>query len=304
MGRIIGCTRAAVGKTIEALRKQGFVIEARTRSGYQLISEPQELLPARVEARLPETSLGIPHTHFKEIDSTNLEARRRAENGLPHGACLSTDHQTAGRGRFNRRWVAPKGSGLLFSIFLKPSMVLSDVFSLTNLMAVSICVAVENLGVPDATIKWPNDIYLEGCKLAGILTEFTSCAESLEYVVVGVGLNVNLDRKTLDALNAPANSLLAATGRTWDRAILLAEIMRQASRLYQELTDGNKDEITRIYNGRFWLKGKLIEIKEAQDVLRGRALGVAADGALILELPDGKTTQVRNGDVTVLSINS
>jgi len=304
MGRMLGCTRAAVGKIIDTLRQQGFVINAKTKTGYQLISEPAELIPARVEARLTEGGLGAPHMHFRHIDSTNLEARRRAEEGLPHGACLSTDHQTAGRGRFNRRWVTPEAAGLLFSLFLRPSMHLSDVFSLTSMMAVAICVAIENLGGPRASIKWPNDIYLEGLKLAGILTEFTSCAESIEYVIVGVGLNTNLQKQELDKLDAPANSLLAATGRRWDRAILLAEILNQASILYYDLAHGNRTRITSMYNERFWLEGKTVEIQEGDLVLKGKALGIAPDGALNLELPDGVITQIRNGDVTVLSINT
>lgn len=304
MGRMLGCSRAAVGKIIDTLRQQGFVINAKTRTGYQLISEPAQLIPARVEARLKEGALGIPHMHFRQIDSTNLEARRRAEDGLPHGACLSTDHQTAGRGRFNRRWVTPEATGLLFSLFLRPSMHLSNVFSLTSMMAVAICAAIENLGGPRAAIKWPNDIYLEGLKLAGILTEFTSCAESIEYVIVGVGLNTNIRKRELDELNAPANSLLAATGRTWDRAILLAEILNQASKLYNDLAHGGRNQVTSMYNERFWLEGKTVEIKEGELVLRGKALGIAPDGALNLELPDGDITQIRNGDVTVLSINN
>lgn len=301
MGNRLGCTRAAVGKTVEALRGQGFVIEARTKTGYQLISEPPELLPVRVEARLAEGSLGLPFTLFEEIDSTNLEARRRAEQGLPHGACLCAEIQSAGRGRLQRRWTAPKGSSLLFSLFLKPQMGLSEVFTLTNLMAVAVCEAVEGLGGPRCDLKWPNDVYLDGKKLAGILTEFTSCADRLEYVTVGTGINVNMTGEDISAIGAPAISLLAATGRHWDRAVLLAEIMKQASSLYRGLCRGQKEDLTGRYNERFWLAGKAIRVKEGDEVITGRAEGVASDGALMLVTNSGDRCLIRNGDVTVLA---
>jgi BirA family biotin operon repressor/biotin-[acetyl-CoA-carboxylase] ligase len=301
MGERLGCTRAAVGKAVEALRAQGFVIEARTKTGYQLLSEPSELLPVRVEARLAEGGLGLPFILFHEIDSTNLEARRRAEQGLPHGACLCAEIQTAGRGRLQRRWTAPRGSSLLFSLFLKPQMGLSEVFTLTNLMAVAVCEAVEGLGGPRCDLKWPNDVYLEGKKLAGILTEFTSCADRLEYVAVGTGINVNMTREDLSAIDAPAHSLLAATGRHWDRALLLTEIMNRATFLYKALCAGQKEDLTCRYNQRFWLAGKEVRVKEGEEVLTGRADGVASDGALVLVTHSGKRCLIRNGDVTVLA---
>jgi BirA family biotin operon repressor/biotin-[acetyl-CoA-carboxylase] ligase len=302
MGALLGCSRAAVGKAVEGLRALGFVIEARSNAGYQLLSQPPAPLPPRLEALLPTGSLGLPLLHFAEIDSTNLEARRRAEAGAAHGACLVAEYQSAGRGRLDRRWSAPAGSCLLFSLLLRPRLGLSEVFSLTNLMAVALCRAVEELCGLHPAIKWPNDVFLDGRKLAGILTEFTCRAERLDHVVVGVGLNVNLSAEQLAQLPAPAASLLAASGQEWDRALLLAAILREASRLYTQLLAGGREELTAEYNRRCWLQGRRVEVRQGDQVLAGLVLGVASDGALILEPEPGQTILIRHGDVHVLSI--
>ena len=143
MGGLLGCSRAAVGKAVAALRDQGFVIEARSRAGYSLVSEPHGLNAARVEARLPLGCLGSPLVYLAETDSTNLEARRRAEAGAAHGVCITAEFQTAGRGRLDRAWSAPKGSSLMFSLLLRPKLTLDRVFVLNNIISLAICRAVE-----------------------------------------------------------------------------------------------------------------------------------------------------------------
>lgn len=302
MASLLGCSRAAVGKLIEGLRAAGFSIEARPHSGYVLAAEPADLLPARVEARLAPGCLGLPFIHLAEIDSTNLEARRRAEAGLAHGACLAADFQSAGRGRLDRRWQAPRASCLLFSLLLRPALALGEVFSLTNLAAVAVCRAVERMSDLKPQIKWPNDVYLDGRKLAGILTEFTCRAERLDHVVVGVGLNVNLTGAQLAKLPAPAASLRAASGRVWDRALAMAAILAQADALYRALLAGEREELTAAYNARSWLTGRRVQVRDGDKVRVGLARGVAHDGALLME-EKGRVVRISHGDVSVLGVD-
>jgi BirA family biotin operon repressor/biotin-[acetyl-CoA-carboxylase] ligase len=255
-----------------------------------------------VEARLAAGGLGLPFIHLAEIDSTNLEARRRAEAGLTHGACLAADFQSAGRGRLDRRWQAPRASCLLFSLLLRPALALSEVFSLTNLAAVAVCQAVEGMSDLRPLIKWPNDVYLDGRKLAGILTEFTCRAERLDHVVVGVGLNVNLTAAQLAKLPAPAASLRAASGQAWDRALLMAAILGQADALYRRLMAGGRAELTQAYNARSWLQDRRVQVRDAGEVRVGLARGVADDGALLLE-ENGRIVTIHHGDVSVLGVD-
>jgi BirA family biotin operon repressor/biotin-[acetyl-CoA-carboxylase] ligase len=302
MAERLGCSRATVGKLVDGLRAAGFDIETRPTTSYSLLSEPAGLLPARVEARLTSGSLGLPFIHLVEIDSTNLEARRRAEAGLGHGACLSVDYQSAGRGRMDRCWQAPRASCLLFSLLLRPAPAFSEVFSLTSLVGVAVCRAVEDMSELRPMIKWPNDVYLDGRKLAGILTEFTCRAERLDHVVVGVGLNVNLTAAQLAKLPAPAASLRTASGRTWDRALLLAAILDRADAFYRALLDGDGEGLTAAYNSRSWLQGRRVQVRDGQTVREGVARGVAVDGALLLH-ENGCTVAISHGDVSVLGVD-
>jgi BirA family biotin operon repressor/biotin-[acetyl-CoA-carboxylase] ligase len=301
MGGTLGCSRAAVGKAVAALRQEGFDIEARSNQGYTLTCEPKDLLAVRVEARLEPVSLGIPFLHFQELDSTNLEARRQAEAGAPHGACLAAEHQSAGRGRLDRRWLAPKSTCLLFSLILRPLLRLDQVFGLTSLAALAVCRAVEALSDLQPLIKWPNDVFLDGKKLAGILTEFTSRAENLEFVVVGVGLNVNLTAKQLAKLPAPAESLKAATGRPWDRAVLLAGILAEASQLYNRAKPEALPDMADEYATRSLLADRQVTVRDGDKVRSGVARGIDESGALLLEESPGQIRVIRHGDVSVLS---
>ena len=303
MGESLGCSRAAVGKAVSVLRQQGFDIQARSNQGYTLAAEPKEALATRVEARLEPGSLGIPFLHFQELDSTNLEARRQAEAGAPHGACLAAEHQSAGRGRLDRRWLAPKGTCLLFSLILRPRLRLDQVFGLTSLAALAVCRAVESLSNLQPLIKWPNDVFLNGKKLAGILTEFTSRAENLEFVVVGVGLNVNLTEGQLAKLPAPAASLKAATGQPWDRAVLLARILAQANQLYSQAAPEALPDMTEEYETRSLLANREITVRDGDKVRSGIARGIDQSGALLLEESPGQISVIRHGDVSVLSRN-
>ena len=303
IGDLLGCSRAAIGKAVASLREQGFVIEAKSRTGYVLASEPDLVLPARVEARLEPASLGRPVIHFAEIDSTNREARRRAEQGATHGSCLVAEFQSKGRGRLERTWTAPPGACLLFSMLLKPELSLEEVFSITNLTALACCRALEAVCGVTPLIKWPNDLFWEGRKLAGILTEFTSRAERVEYAVVGVGLNVNLDQGELDTLPGPgASSLQQASGKRQDRAVVLAAILNEFSKAYERFCAGDRDELTGEYQFRSMLLGRMVTVRDGKKEIKGLAKAVDAVGALILETEDGGTTVIRHGDVSVLKM--
>lgn len=299
MGAALGVSRAAVSKTIAGLREQGLVIDSRPRAGYQLLSEPEAPLAARVEARLDEGGLGAPPYYFPSIDSTNLEARRRAEAGAPHGACLTADFQEAGRGRLERRWQAPAGTCLLFSLILRPSLRVQQVFGLTLLASLALCQAIEALSDLKPMIKWPNDVYLGERKLAGVLTEFASRAEAVEHVVVGVGLNVNLSAAQLKGLGQPAASLQQATGRAWDRGVLLAEVLNQMTGLYRRFEQGQGEELRAAYESRFLLAGRRVQVIDGEAVTQGVAQGLNPDGSLALMTEEGRLLTIHHGDVSL-----
>ncbi|MCB2189396.1 MAG: biotin--[acetyl-CoA-carboxylase] ligase [Deltaproteobacteria bacterium] len=294
----LGVSRAAVGKAVTSLREQGLRVEARPRLGYQLQEEPPDPLPVRLEARLRPGSLGLPLYHYAELDSTNLEARRQAEAGAVHGACFVAESQTAGRGRLGRAWLAPPGSSLLFSLLLRPGWPLKRVFLLNNVISLAVCRAVENLTGLCPLVKWPNDVFLRGGKLAGVLTEFMGRSEMAEHVVVGVGLNVNQDEDYLASLESPAASLFSATGQLWDRGLVLAAVLAQATTLWLQLAEGREDRVLAEYQERSMILGREITVKDGDELRKGRVEGFTPEGNMLLVTERGTLT-ISHGDVTL-----
>ncbi len=270
------------------------------KGGHGFEMEKKSAFTTQVERNLKPGSLGLPLWHYKTIESTNLEGRRRAEAGAPHGACLVADYQSAGRGRLERSWQAPPCAGLLFSVILRPKLACNMVFGLTNLMALAICKTIERSCGLHPGIKWPNDVYLGNKKLVGILTEFTPLGNNVKFAVVGAGLNVNTSKEDLHRLPAPAESLKSATGRFWDRAELLSSILTDLDRLYARFTEPNPHILVHEYNQRSTTVGQRISVRDGKIVRTGRAQRVDEDGALVMLENSGKLAIIRHGDVSVL----
>jgi BirA family biotin operon repressor/biotin-[acetyl-CoA-carboxylase] ligase len=171
--------------------------------------------------------------YLSEVPSTNDEARRLADEGTPDGTVVAADHQTAGRGRQGRRWIAPPGSSLLFSILFRPMLQPQQAQRLTMICGLAVLDALlENVGVR-ADLKWPNDILFREQKLGGILAELHASGNRIDYVVVGIGLNVNLDPMHLPkGLLVPATSLSAILGRPVSQIPLLGAVLRAVDRRY------------------------------------------------------------------------
>jgi BirA family biotin operon repressor/biotin-[acetyl-CoA-carboxylase] ligase len=300
ISRELGQGPKLAARAIEELRRLGFVIESQSGKGYSLKSEPGQVLPVRMLARLEPGAMGLPYHYYPKLDSSNLKARQLALAGEAHGACVCTDYQTAGRGRLGRQWRAPAGACLLFSPIFRPDINIDMVFGITNITALATCLALEEICGVNPRIKWPNDLYLGGVKLAGILTEFTAKRDRVQFVIPGTGINVNLGPEELNLLPAPAASIMAATGRKWDRAEILAGIMSQLGRLYPMFMGCDAAKLASLYKARSMTIGNPITVRDGDKVISGLALGVAADGALILQKVSGDIVHITHGDVTVL----
>jgi BirA family biotin operon repressor/biotin-[acetyl-CoA-carboxylase] ligase len=198
-----------------------------------------DLSRQEILARLETSLLGRNLIYSLELPSTNDEARRLAEAGAPEGTVVVADHQTAGRGRQGRRWVAPPGSSLLFSIVFRPLLAPQRLQRLTMITGLAILDALsEQTGIRPA-LKWPNDIVLKGEKMGGILAELQLSGDRADHAIVGIGLNINLDPKDLpDRLLVPATSVSCVLGRPVSRATLLVAILHAIEIRYLALLDG------------------------------------------------------------------
>jgi len=263
-------------------------------------------LSAEAIARARETAcLGHPAIFFECVGSTNAVACRQAATGAAEGLLVVADEQTAGRGRMGRSWWAPKGASLLFSLLLRP------VISATRAGQVSMCLGLGTAeGIERVTglrpaLKWPNDLLLDGRKLGGMLAELGLAGDQVEYVVLGLGVNVNAVPPHLAATSI---SLSNALGRAVDRVELLAEILVRCEAWYGRILStaaeaggrklGVAEPIQVAWAARLDTLGRDVTVVTAGGQLRGKAVGVSPEGALLVEGEDGEITMIWSGDVT------
>jgi BirA family biotin operon repressor/biotin-[acetyl-CoA-carboxylase] ligase len=240
--------------------------------------------------------------YLPDCPSTNDIAREHAVGGEPEGLLVITDFQSAGRGRLDRSWRAPAGSSLLFSLLLRPT--LAPERALAAAMAVSLGVAEgirRECGLT-ARLKWPNDILIGAKKAGGILCELGLNEEKLDYVIVGVGLNVNFDPRSVEGIPPEATSILVERGRTQPRAALLRAILAETEPRYRAVCRGGS--VRAEWAHALETLGLSVRVTLATGNITGTAEAVEENGALILRLPDGARRTVLAGDVVHLAEES
>jgi len=299
-----GISRSAVWKHIVALRKAGYAIEAVSGKGYRLESLTGDPVAEEVLPLLDTTSFGRQFTWLKSIDSTNLRARALARDGASEGSVVVADSQTGGRGRMRRTWVSPPGANLYCSIVLRPpvpSLRMPEI-PLIAAAAIHSAIAAECPGL-DIFIKWPNDIIAGGRKLCGILCEMESEPDFTHFVVVGFGLNINLD-PIPEELQDIATSIAVETGHTSSRARMLAAVLNRFEQLYREWCD--RDDLAfllPLLEAHAWLKGRELKIEQFNRVLTGTEAGLSPQGHLLLRTADGSVMPVTSGEAHLLPVN-
>jgi BirA family biotin operon repressor/biotin-[acetyl-CoA-carboxylase] ligase len=254
------------------------------------------LTKARIESVLQTTRIGHPVRYWETIGSTMDEARRLAQDGAPEGTLVIADEQTAGRGRLQRTWWAPPGTSLLMTLVLRPNVQPRQAQRLTMICSLAVCDAIsESCGV-EAQVKWPNDVLIDGKKVCGVLTELGLLGERLEYALVGMGINVNVDFGAAPPLMAPATSLLMEVGRPVSRLDLLVGVLSGIERRYKALQAGGTCHEE--WAARLSTVGQEVCVTGDAERWCGLATGVDEDGALLIRLADGTVQRVLAGDVT------
>ena len=235
---------------------------------------------------------------FESIDSTNSCAKTLAETGTPEGTVVLADHQTSGKGRLGRAWISEPGCNLLFSIVLRPTLPKESSGLLAFFSAVFIARALEKISHHPVECKWPNDILINGKKCCGILLENSFTHDTLDFSVVGIGINVN--QPTFDGdLNERATSLFREYGTKIDRTKFVQTLLREADTLLPSLKKGETKNIMDQWNQRCTMFGKPVTVSHGDDVVSGTALGLNGAGGLIIDTPAGQSTFYA-GDVTIV----
>jgi BirA family transcriptional regulator, biotin operon repressor / biotin---[acetyl-CoA-carboxylase] ligase len=260
----------------------------------------EELNVDLIKSALSASLFGVNIVYHTALGSTNDLAKDLALQGAPDGTVVVTEEQTAGRGRRGRTWLAPSKTNLLFSILLRPALIPNRVFSLTMALALAAVEAVEEeTGLP-CMIKWPNDLYAGGRKLAGILTEFAGKDKHVDWVVLGLGVNVNwCPEEEKGVSRFAATSIFSETQEKVSRNGLLVQILKQFESHHERLLSGGGDDLYRKWNEYSLVLGKEVVIESEGKRTTGRAVRIDENGALILEDEKGRVHVITHGDVSL-----
>ncbi len=301
LSRELGVSRTAVWKRVNRLRALGYRIESAQSAGYRFVGAPDTPLAQEVQLDLATEVIGREVCYRPSIDSTNVLAVEMARNGAAEGTVIVADTQSRGRGRLGRSWVSPPGCNLYFSVVLRPSMVPAAIPQITLMTAVSLCGVLSEAAALPIRIKWPNDLWVGGRKVAGILTEMSSEMDRIRHVVVGIGVNVNVAGDGLpEDLQRTATSLTLETGTHWQRVSLFRGLLQALDRDYASFCQAGFAPFRSRFIERSMTLGRRIRVQMPEGETGGLALDITEQGALRIRRDDGSVVDVLSGDVTVL----
>jgi len=297
----LGISRAAIWARIEELRRLDYDIEAGPHFGYRLVSSPDALHADDLCARLGKTRvIGRDIQVFEQTTSTNDVMEKLARDGVSEGVVVFAESQTKGRGRLGRKWISPERKGLWFSVLLRPDLRPQEATQLTVASATALrrAIAAETGLKPE--IKWPNDILVGGKKVAGILTELSAELDRVRHIILGIGVDVNLDAGELPAeLRKLATSLKMESGEKISRAELAVAILQALDEDYARIGAGKFAAVADEWEAHCATIGKNVTVLIGDRKIRGRAESLDDDGALLVRTEHGHLERIIGGDVTL-----
>lgn len=300
----LGVSRTAVWKYMKQLKEEGYEIQAVQNKGYRLVEVPDVLGESEIKSRMDTRWVGQEVYFYEEIDSTNTQAKRLAEDGAVSGTLVVSDCQVKGKGRRGRVWESPKASAIYMTLMIRPQIRPERASMLTLVMGISVVQAIRNVLQLDTCIKWPNDVVLNKKKVVGILTEMNAQMDYIEYLVIGVGINANM-REFPPELQDKATSLQMELGHPVNRAELVAETMKCFERNY-EIFEKTQDlsGLLEAYQAVLANYNQPVRVLEPGNEYSGIARGINERGELLVERENGTVEEVYSGEVSVRGLYS
>lgn len=311
LSSLLGMSRTAIWKRMESIKEEGFNIEAVTKKGYRLIKgesgdgvhPPYGKLA--VQSEVTGSVIGQNLKFFQETDSTNQVLKKMATENAPEGTVVLSDMQSAGRGRRGKTWMSAPNSGVWMSVLLRPNLHPNSVQTLTLATSVAVMRALEPLEIEGMGIKWPNDILINGKKVCGILTELSAEAERVEWVILGIGLNVN--HSELDFPNdiaSLATSLRMNVNKNieFDRSVIAAKLIDEIEKVYHFFIEKGSSWVVEEWKKLNITLGKSIKIIGQQGSFGAEAFDITKEGKLIVKDDEGKVHEVISGEISLRQI--
>ena len=297
----LGISRAAIWARIEELRGLGYVIEASPHLGYKLVEVPDRLDADDLLSLVSGNRvIGRDIRVFEQTTSTNDVIERLARDGVAEGVVVFAESQTKGRGRLGRKWISPLRKGLWLSVLLRPPLRPDAATQLTVAAATALSRAIRQTSSLVPEIKWPNDILIRGKKVAGVLTELSAELDRINHVVLGIGIDVNLNASDLPAdLRRIATSLKIETGAAIRRADLAAALLRELDRDYALICGKQFPKISEEWEEQCVTLGQRVKISIGERTVSGRAEALDEKGALLLRTEHGRLERIIGGDVSI-----
>ena len=296
----LGISRTAIWKQVNQLKADGHDIQSAPKKGYRLIQTADLLEAEEIQMNLDTQTMGQPGVYVhQDTDSTNLQAKRLAGQGAAEGTVVVADTQTHGRGRRGRTWFSPSGRNIYASMILRPPMAPSQAPQITLMTAVAVAKTLKQSVGLEARIKWPNDILVQGKKISGILNEISTEMDMVDFVVVGLGINVNVRSKEMpEEIRTLATSIRIETGADHPRCNLLCDLLKEFEICYDQLKVDGFRPIMAQWRDLTDIIGQHVYV----DVLGTRHTGMVEavddDGVLILRDGRGEIHRIFSGDVT------
>ncbi len=297
-----GVSRTAVWKAVNQLKEEGYRIEAVSRKGYRLLESPDVLSRSEILSRLETKWAGQRLFYLDETGSTNIDAKRYAEEGEPHGTTVVAEKQNAGRGRRGKYWESPPGSAIYMTIMLKPDFEPDKASMLTLVMALSVAQAITEATGLKAGIKWPNDVVVNKKKVCGILTELDAETDYIRHVVIGVGINVNnaAPEEFPEEIRQTATSLRIESGTGFSRAELLRHVLERFEENYDTfVTTLDLRLLIEAYSQYLLNLNAEVNVLDPKGSYTGIARGISTTGELLVEKENGEMKTVYAGEVSV-----
>lgn len=299
----LNVSRTTIWKNINKLRELGYKIESSSKKGYKLLESPDILTEEEIKPLLTSSCIGKRILHYEEINSTNDKLRILAKDGENEGTVVIANSQTDGKGRLQREWISDKDKNIYMSMLIKPNIPPYVASGITQVVAISVVKALETIYNLDFSIKWPNDIILNGKKVCGILTEMDGEIDKLNYIIIGIGVNVNQEIIS-EEIKDKATSLLIESKKNADRRQIIASILNEFEKNYNIFkVNGISTFVDKLKNYSA-LMNKRVKVSTSYKTIVGDVIDIDNEGYLVVRTETGEIKNIISGDISIRGENS